>query len=939
TVAFGNTVNAATVGQQALTVSANATFANTVGVTTALRELSVGGTTGLNGTAVATSNAGGGSGNQTYTGAVTLGSANGTTVALANTGGTVAFGNTVNAATVGQQALTVSANATFANTVGATTALRALSVGGTTGINTTAIATTNAGGGTGNQTYTGAVTLGTANGSTVTLTDTGGTVAFGGTLDGATAGQQALSVSDSATFGGTVGGVAGLSSINVGGTTTLATTTITTTNVAGGTGGQTYTGPVILGTPNGTTVTLTFTGGTVTFSKTVDATTAGQQSMAVSDNAVFQGVVGGATALGSLSVGGTTSISTTSIVTTNAGGGTGSQTYTGAVTLSTGNGTTVALTNTGGTAAFGNTVNAATVGQQALTVSNNATFANTVGATTALRGLSVGGTSGINTTSIATTNAGGGSGSQTYTGAVTLGGTGNGTTVALANTGGTVAFGSTVNAATVGQQALTVSNNATFANTVGVTTALRALSVGGTAGINTAAIATTNAGGGTGNQTYTGAVTVGGTGNGSTVTLTDTGGTVAFASTLDGATAGQQALGISNNATFGAVVGGATALRGLSVGGTAGINTTAITTTNTGGGSGNQIYTGAVTLGTSTTVNSGTGNVTFSGTVDGTTSGGQALTVNSAGTTLFSSAVGGVGGTTALASLTTDASGTSSLRNVTTSGAQTYNDDVTLNGAYTTTNTGVGTSAFIAAKTTTLAGDTTVSTGLGNVTFTGTVNAAASGVQGLTVNSSGATLFSSAVGGGTNGALKSLTTDANTAASVNGTVSLQSVTTTGAQNYNENATLIGTYTTSNSPFNVGGTATFAGPTSIVTGGGDATFGGAIDGATTFQVDTNRLGNVTFNSTIGANSRPTLLTVSGTRILAHDATTNGAQLWDGNVTFNSTETTNGGNFTVTGTTTVGNLGNGALVISTGAGDATLQGAVNATTSGGQSLTVN
>ena len=257
--------------------------------------------------------------------------------------------------------------------------------------------------------------------------------------------------------------------MSVGGTSAINTTTITTSNVGGGTGNQTYTGPVTLGGANGTTIALSNAEGTVAFVSTVDSTTVGQQALSVSNNASFGGVVGGNTALSALSIGGTTAINTTAIMTSNAGGGTGNQTYAGAVTLGSAHGTTAALIAAGGTVAFGSTVNALTAGQQALSVSNNAIFGGVVGGNTALSALSIGGATAINTTAIMTSNVGGGTGNQTYTGAVTLG-TGNGTTVALIATGGTVAFGSTVNAPTVGQQALTVSNGASLANKVGART-------------------------------------------------------------------------------------------------------------------------------------------------------------------------------------------------------------------------------------------------------------------------------------------------------------------------------------------------------------------------------------------------------------------------------------------------------------------------------------
>ena len=62
---------------------------------------------------------------------------------------------------------------------------------------------------------------------------------------------------------------------------------------------------------------------------------------------------------------------------------------------------------------------------------------------------------------------------------------------------------------------------------------------------------------------------------------------------------------------------------------------------------------------------SGSGGVTFNSTVDAATSGAQSLSINTAGATTFTSAVGGTG---ALASLTTDAGGTSSSVGVQTTG-------------------------------------------------------------------------------------------------------------------------------------------------------------------------------------------------------------------------------------------------------------------------------
>ena len=72
-------------------------------------------------------------------------------------------------------------------------------------------------------------------------------------------------------------------------------------------------------------------------------------------------------------------------------------------------------------------------------------------------------------------------------------------------------------------------------------------------------------------------------------------------------------------------------------------------------------------------VNTGAGNATFNGAVNGTTVGGQSLTVNSSGVTTFTTTIGA---TTALSSLTTDAPGTS-----------VFGGSVTVSGAAPTTTT------------------------------------------------------------------------------------------------------------------------------------------------------------------------------------------------------------------------------------------------------------
>src|SRR6266498_4141080 len=144
----------------------------------------------------------------------------------------------------------------------------------------------------------------------------------------------------------------------------------------------------------------------------------------------------------------------------------------------------------------------------------------------------------------------------------------------------------------------------------------------------------------------------------------------------------------------------------------------------------------------STTEDSSAGrNITFAKTVNAAAAGVQGLTANTAGTTTFG---GAVGNNARLANVTTDAAGTTDLNGgaVNTTGNQTYNDDVIL-----TANTTVD------------------SSGAGTLTFAKTVNAAASGVQGLTANTAGTTIFQGAVGNNTR--LASLTTDAAGTTAIN----------------------------------------------------------------------------------------------------------------------------------------------------------------------------
>ena len=324
-------------------------------------------------------------------------------------------------------------------------------------------------------------------------------------------------------------------------------------------------------------------------------------------------------------------------------------------------------------------------------------------------------------------------GAQAYHSAVTLG-----SNATLATTNGNVSFDSTVDNANTTARNLTVnagSGAVTFGGAVGgnaTNGALGTLAVNstGTTSFNAAVQAaslTTNVGGSTvlggvvttaGTQTYGDAMTLG-----ANATLTGT--TVSLAAV----TGAGNNLTVTGNAVLAGPVSGVNALQ---VSGTTNLNTASVST------SGSQTYSGAVTLGVNSMLaSSGIGAIGFGSKVDGA----HALTVNTGGTTSFGDAVGG---TTALTSLTTDTGGSTMLGgNVTTSGAQAYNDVVTL-GA-----------------------DATLATTDSNVTFGSTVDNVSVTARKLTVSAgSGAVTFGGALGGGLNGALSGLSVTTTAAAGI-----------------------------------------------------------------------------------------------------------------------------------------------------------------------------
>jgi filamentous hemagglutinin family protein len=894
------------------------------------------------------------SGSQSYGNAVSL-----IGDATLNAGGDVDFASTVD----GARALSVNTSAVtrFYDSVGTTTRLTSLTtdLDGTTEFRNTGASVVQT---TGTQTFGDAVQLFAPS---VTFSSTGagaaGNITFSGTLDGTGAGGQdvAVGTAGATTFGGQVGQAVALGTLetDAAGTLVIDTDRITTNDA------QTFRDPAILRQSATLTNLGTGAAGAVTFANTIDALAAGVQGLTVNTAGAttFGGVIGGATRLESLitDAAGTVAINGGSVTTQDA------QSYGDAATI----GANTVLTSTaGGNIGFGQTLDGAFA--LGVVTAGNTRFGGAVGDTTALVSIDTDapGTTTIAGARVRTTRT------QTYNdalilaadtlvtsegagalGAVTFAGTVDGAQSLGVNTAGLTTFGGAVGAGTrltslttdapgatainggsvettgaqlfgdavrlgadttldsSGAGAITLAQTvdgarALIVNTAGLTTLGGAVG-GGTAltELTTDAAGTVRIDGGsvrtTGAQTYNDTAVLG-----ASATLT-AGTDVTFAQTLDALAAGTQGLTVNAAGTtrFAGAVGGTAALLALGTDapGTTRIDGGLVRTATT------QTYGDNVLIGADTLLQSdgagAAGDIAFAGTLDG----GFALEVRSAGTLGFAKAVGG---TDALASLLTDADGTTAINggSVRTTGAQTYNDlvslgtdtvltgttaafnaapialvgnghDLTLNfsGASTLDEriTGVRNLLTDAAGTTIISTSVTtsgtqtyndavtvanaaqaISTGNAAITFAATVDAATPGGGSLGVTTGGTTTFGGAVGD--TAALASLTTDAPGLTVLNG----GRVTTTGDQSFGD-AVVLGANTVLTS-----------------TAGGLIGFGGTVNGAQTLDVRTQGLtrfagavGNVTALASLATDAGGTTAIDGGT------VTTSGSQVYGDAVT--------------------------------------------------------
>ncbi|MBO6558767.1 MAG: hypothetical protein JJ957_19940, partial [Pseudomonadales bacterium] len=739
-VTFGSTLDATGAGVESLSVSGNAQFDGAVG-TTALASVLVSGTTALNNDITTT-------GNQTYTGVATLG---GDINLTTNGGSTVQFGAGVSATadslTITNGNLDLDADAT---------GLTTLSVGGTSDLagNVTT---------TGTQTYSDDVVV---SGGDVTVdSTTDSQIQFGGDVNADGTPGDNLTVDADARFDGQIGNLSALGRLIITGSTRLNGDVTTTDSVTFGNNTATDTVTVA------SNVAINTGGNTASFAATVDSTMTTANTLTITGNAEFDGVVGGNFALGGVSVSGTTALNNAVTTTSN-------QTYTGVATLG---GDITLTTNGGSTVQFGAGVSATA---DSLTITNGNLDLDA--AASGLTTLSVGGSSNLDAN--VTT-----SGTQSYTGAVTIE-----SDVTLDSTGGAlILFSNTVDSTMTTANTLTLVGDAQFDGAVGGTNNLGSVSVSGATDLNNNVTTT-------GNQTYTGVATLGGA-----INLT-TPGTVQFGSGITGGTNSLQ-ITTGNLDLDGAAMG----LTTLQVSGTSNLGADVTST-------GDQTYTGAVTLsGGNRTLTAGTVHVD-----DGLTGGSNALTIT-----------GGLDlGATAMTGLTSlSVSGASTLAsNVTTANAQTYGGATTLAGGGLITLT---------------------STMSDLVTFGSTLDATGAAVESLSV--SGNAQFDGAVGAT---ALASVLVSGNTALNNN-------ITTTGNQTYT-------------------GAATLGGNINLTTNGGSTVqFGAGVTGTTDSLTITN--GNLDLDADA---SGLTTLTVGGTSNLGGDVTSTGDQTYNGLVTLSGADRT-------------------------------------------------
>lgn len=620
-----------------------------------------------------------------------------------------------------------------------------------------------------------------------------------------------------------------------------------------GTGGQTYSGPVRIGSD---IVLQDDNGQDITFGSLVNSTAGQNFSLTVNTTGatLFSGAVGGNDRLDSLTTdggmftpGGTTTFTGDVSTTTD-------QIYNDSIVL---NLDAIFGSSGGGNISF---LNAVALNSAAMT--NRAATIDTAGTTTL--GGAVGGVDALSTLTIdsaalgGTTSIGGNVTTilgQTYNQAVAL--TANST---IESEGaGDIIFQSTIN----GANALVVNTAGTTVLTgaVGGTTALASLTTDQTPFVAGGALTISQGAITTGSQTFNDSVVnLGGTyqtSNGDFVlssasvavlqadtTIRTGSGAITFGNTVEGLfTLAVNSTGVT---TFANTVGAnnnflaALLTDNLDpVGGSTRLGGDVLTT-------GGQTFNDAVVLTNNISLTSSNiGDIVLAGTVNsdapGTT---RALAVNTGGVTRFGAAVGG---TAALTSLVTDDQIQAGERteiggDITTVDAQSFGDAVLLLANATLTST-----------------DGDAMTADGDITFSRTLDSSTGNNFSLIVNTSGVTTFASSIG--TTDALASITTDVTNPAVVGELTRLGgNVRTVGNQTFNDAVRLTGDVIAES------------------TTGGDISFFGVVDSdATARALSVNTTGLTTFGAAVGATAALQSLTTDLTPFTAGGSTRLGGNI--------------------------------------------------------------
>jgi trimeric autotransporter adhesin len=492
----------------------------------------------------------------------------------------------------------------------------------------------------------------------------------------------------------------------------------------------------------------------------------------------------------------------------------------GSVSLTSSNGISAtaatAINATGGNAGATGNGNSGSAGT--INMTNNGAGNITTGALASRVGVAVGTGTGGTAASINVTNNASGTLS---TGAITTSGNnnsnGNGGNIQLSTTTGNISTGAisssggTVRTGNVGKNAGTITINSggsytgstiaasgssalgtsfsggNAANiTINANTGITATTITATGGNATA---TNGNGGAAGNITLTN----GTSGNISATTITARNGNAAGTG-LGGAVG---AINITNNAATGTITTGNLSSQGgtFGQGGNIAINGQ------------NNVTVGTVDTFGGTTLTGNAGRNAGSVTINAGGNISTAVITSNGSAGLGTNQNGGNGGAV---TLTSGAGNTITHNNISTFGGARTGTGVGGNGA----NVNVNGNALLSANTIINARVATGGVTSGNVNFGGTINSSGAG-RTLAINTSAATTLSGAIGNTL--ALTSLTTDAGGSTAING----GTVTTTGAQTYNDAVTTSGstTFNTTNSNVTFGSSIVATGNTVISAGTG------------------------------------------------------------------------------------------------------------------------